>query len=239
MPDQVVFWDIDGTLIDGSLERCFLAYLRRHGHATIPYLARSAARLTLDWPPGWHKIKIAYLRGRAVEEVEQLLESCWADSILPDISSAAAATVLDLRERGARQILLSGTPRPLAMKMASYLRIADVIAADPEIRNGIYTGRLTARHPRGIRKVQYAQKWLNENGCTWGMTTGIADHWDDRFLLGRVHNAIAVAPGKRLRRLASSQGWVIQNMRDDLRSQIPVITASWNAAQSGSRPKAG
>jgi len=239
MPEQVVFWDIDGTLIEGSLERRFLAYLRRHGHATIPYLACSVARLTLDWLPGWHKIKTAYLRGRAVEDVERLVESCWVDSILPDIPPAVAAIVRELRERGARQVLLSGTPRPLAMKMASYLGVVDVIAASPEIRHGVYTGRLSARHPRGIRKMQYAQKWLDENKCTWDMTTGIADHWDDRFLLGRVHNAIAVAPGKRLRRLASSQGWVILDMSDNLRSQIPVITAGWNAAQSGTKPRAG
>jgi hypothetical protein len=42
MDEPVVLWDIDGTLISGSFERRFVAYLRAHDHISLLRVAADA-----------------------------------------------------------------------------------------------------------------------------------------------------------------------------------------------------
>lgn len=225
MPDQVVIWDIDGTLITSSLERRFLDHLVKHGYASPSHLFRSFWRLMLDWPPQYHKIKAFYIRGLSVDLIREQIDLCWNESILPDISSVAVNAVYELRDLGAKQLLLSGTLRPLAEKMAEHLGIVDVIASDLEVRDGMYTGRLLAPHPKNIRKMQYADKWLTSRGLQWDCTISIADHWGDRFLLSRANKAIVVNPKQQLRKMAKRKGWLILDGQDDLSSVVSAINS--------------
>jgi len=221
--DAVVIWDIDGTVIDGSLERRFLDYLIRHGHVTPGSLLGSALRLATDFPPKWHKVKACYLRGRSVDRVASLVDGCWNETILPDISPSAVSAAHQLKELGATQLLQSGTLRPLADKMATHLGIPDVIAADLEIRNSLYTGRLIRPHPIDERKMLYADEWLIERGLNWEDTVAIADHWGDRYMLEQSDLAIVVCPMRQLRDMAKRMNWTILENRDDLSSVVGII----------------
>jgi HAD superfamily phosphoserine phosphatase-like hydrolase len=223
MLDIVVIWDIDGTVIDGSLERRFLDYLIKHGHVTPGSLVGSALRLATDFPPKWHKVKACYLRGKPVDRVAGLVDACWTESILPDVSRAAVDAVHQLRDLGATQLLQSGTLRPLADKMASHLGIADVIAADLEIRDDRYTGRLVKPHPIDERKMLYADEWLIERGLNWDNTVAIADHWGDRYMLERSDLAIVVCPMRQLRDMAKRMGWIVIENRDELHTTVEII----------------
>jgi len=110
------------------------------------------------------------------------------------------------------------------------LGLKDVIAALPEVREGVYTGRLIAPHPLGIRKANLAEAWLQDHGYRWSQTVAIANHWDDRFLLERARASAVVHPCNRLRRLAIGQGWAVV---DDARSPLISIVirellSRWN-----------
>lgn len=223
MLDIVVIWDIDGTVIDGSLERRFLDHLIRHGHVTPGFVLSSAFRLATDFPPKWHKVKACYLRGQSIEHVASLVDACWNESILPDIATSAVDAAHQLKDLGATQVLQSGTLHPLADKVASYLGISDVIAAELEINDGQYTGRLVKPHPIDMRKLQYAGEWLTERGLKWKNTVAIADHWGDRFMLDRSGLAITVCPMKQLRAIARRKQWIILDNRDDLSSVVEII----------------
>lgn len=225
MPEQVVIWDIDGTLISGSLERRFLDYLVKHGYTTPSHLFRSFWSLMFDWPPQYHKIKAFYIRGRSVDSIGEQIDLCWDESVLPDITSSAVEAVRALDEAGVKQVLLSGTLRPLAKKMADYLQVADVIASDLEIEDGIYTGRLLRPHPKNIRKMLYADEWLRSKGLQWDRAIAIGDHWGDRFLLERANRAFAVNPNQKLRNMAKQEGWLIVNGQSDLSSVVSEITS--------------
>jgi phosphoserine phosphatase len=117
--------------------------------------------------------------------------------------------------------MLSGTPRQLAEPLMKMLELEYLIAAEPEIRNNKYTGRLVAPHPRGRRKADLAGTWLKDHGYRWNQTIAIADHWDDRFLLEQARTSIVVHPDDRLRKHATRDGWTI--IEDITKSSLLTI----------------
>lgn len=210
MPEPVVVWDIDRTIVRSSLERRFVMYLREHGKVNGFRWFLATVRLSLRWPlPKWWQLKMAYLRGRTVEEVTPWIIDCWETSIKPALYEGSEAAIRRLREAGASQVLLSGTPQPLASPLAGYLGVSNVLAGVPEVHNGRYTGRLVAPHPQGLWKVRYTKAWLEQHGHRWEDVTAIADHVDDRFLLGAASRAVAVNPDSKLRDCAKRKGWRI------------------------------
>ncbi|MBD3402287.1 HAD-IB family phosphatase [candidate division GN15 bacterium] len=215
---MTILWDIDGTILPSSLERHFFAYLRKH-HSSVSLLTTAGAMFRnslVQWPPSWYRMKLAYLRGLTVDDVEYRVDRCWEEVIQPTIFPSAVAAIHRLRKKGSRQVLLTGAPRMLAERVAAYLDLADLIAAEPEIDNGAFTGGVAAPHPRGQRKVEYAEQWLRLHGLSWDNTMALGNHYDDRFLLERVTHPVAVNPDRRLTNLARENGWpVVDPSRPD------------------------
>ncbi len=211
-----VFWDIDGTLVRGSLERLFRKYLSDQGHVTKGAIASHFLRLSLRLPPPkWYQIKLAYLRNQSAGDVDQWIQLCWEESIKGNLFDGARQVISKLADTGARQVLLSGTLKPLAAPLMTYLGIHEIIAAEPEIINERYTGRLIEPHPHGKYKALYAERWLSENNLTWENVTALANHYKDRYLLQKASRALAVHPDHELQQLAQQQGWpVANNLRD-------------------------
>lgn len=208
MPDPVVFWDIDGTLLSGSLEGGFVRHLRNNGQLSLWRMFGRFARLMIRVPiPRGHQFKLAYLRNEPADEVERWMDSYWQqevnDKLYPDIRRV----VDEFRSRRFQQVLLSGTLRPLARRLGENLGIDEVMAAEPEVVRGLYTGGLTRPHPSGPRKTAFALEWLKKNNLDFYDAVALGNHFSDRDLLGRVLVPIAVNPTDRLRAYATKMGW--------------------------------
>jgi phosphoserine phosphatase len=206
----VVFWDIDGTLVSGSLERSFLRYLRRRKIVGSGSIALSFLALALRFPtPEWHQLKLCYLRGMSAGELNSQAKSCWWNELEIKFFTDAQKAVDHFSSVKARQVILSGTITPLAEQLAARIGIGDIIAAEPEIVNGACSGRTIREHPHGKIKVTRAEEWLAVNGFAWSDTVAIANHWQDRFLLEKCNLPIAAHPDDKLRAYASARNWLI------------------------------
>ena len=236
MDEPVVLWDIDGTLISSSFERRFVADLRRYGHINLARAVIDALPVWLRNPlGGWHELKLMYLCGKPVESVQSWIETCWKESIQPELYPGVIEAIRRLRSDGVTQVMLSGTPRQLAEPLMRMLELNDIIAAEPEIIEDKYTGRLVEPHPRGKRKAELAGAWLQDRGYRWNQTIAIADHWDDRFLLEKANTSITVHPENRLRNHAISKGWtVIDDIRES--SLLTIIRELATEQRETSKP---
>lgn len=205
---RIVIWDIDGTLVESSLERLFLRYLLRnryvHPFRLLANLALLALRLP---PPRWYQLKALYILGQTPDRVREWVDACFAEVITRRIRPQAAETVAALRESGVRQILLSGTLQPLAERLAAHFGLTDVIAGEPELTRGRYSGRLVRPHPRAEQKALQAERWLNHNNLHWENTVAIANHIDDYALLERTATAVAAFADPRLTNHARRRQW--------------------------------
>jgi len=207
---QAVIIDIDGTLVKHSLEHWFLRYLLQNRHIHIgEILANLGSSAIRQLPLKWYQLKLVYLCGQHEEKVAQWIQSCWRKTIQNRLHPGMVELVHWFRSIKSHVVLLSGTPYPLAVPLMEFLQVPDAICAEPEIENGIYTGRLLRPHPTGMLKVKYADNWLRANGYTWDQVTAIGDNWQDRFLLSHVKHPIVIQPGIRLTRHARQESWLI------------------------------
>ena len=206
MADRVIFWDIDGTLVKGSLERLFLKYLLEQKHVSRARIASGFLALALRFPlPQWCQVKLAYLRGRTSVDIQKWIEDCWSVSFEQNLFPGNADALNHFGGSDTHQVLLSGTLEPLAERLGRFLGVTDIIAAKPEIVGDVYSGRLTSPHPHGKVKVERAEEWLAERSYSWDHTTALANHYNDRFLLAKAGRAVVVHPDDRLRGLAEKK----------------------------------
>ncbi len=215
----IVFWDIDGTLVSGSLERTFLSYMRKKKFVSAGSVLLNLLALAPRFPfPKWYQLKLCYLKGISVTNLEAWAKSCWLEELESKLFADAQDAIGRFTDLEARQVILSGTIMPLAKQLASHFGITEIIAANPEVRDGVCTGRTVAAHPHGEVKVERVAEWLSKKNEKWSSVIAIANHWDDRFLLERSGTPIAAHPDEKLRAYAIKQGWLIVDELRELAS---------------------
>lgn len=212
MDRRIIFWDIDGTLLDKSLEQLFLKFLRREQRFSWSKTLAHAFKQCLTRSPMWYRLKLMHLRGAHVEDVRSLAERFFREVAQSRLRPGLTQAITSLNDMNNTQVLLSGTPEFLARPVADHLGVQDVIAAQPEIIESRLTGSLTRRHPFGKHKLEAAAAWLADHGYGWQRTAAIADHWRDRYLLRAVERAIVVNPGRRLAREAARRDWGVVSL---------------------------
>jgi phosphoserine phosphatase len=84
-----------------------------------------------------------------------------------------------------------------------------MLAARPEVRDGILTGRLTEPHPYGERKREMLLQVAEEQGFDLAASYAYADHHTDVPFLETAGHPVAVNPDKGLRQVAEERGWEI------------------------------
>ncbi|MBN1782705.1 HAD-IB family phosphatase [bacterium] len=205
----ILLFDIDGTLINKSLEQWFIRYLWRERKIRIPALIRHVLRHICIWPPEpWHAWKLVYLQGFEERQLRNWAWECWARDVVPALIPESVMLLEALRDQGCEPVLVSGTPQFLAEPLMHDLKIPEIICAQPAVENGLLTGSLTGPHPRGREKVRAVDRWLAGRQLSWRTTIAAADHWEDRHLLLRTRVSLVIRPKQRLRRLAARRQWL-------------------------------
>jgi HAD superfamily hydrolase (TIGR01490 family) len=136
--------------------------------------------------------------------------------IRPLIRDKARALVE--RHRGDLRVVITATNSFVTAPIAREFGIAELIATEPEQRDGEFTGAV-----RGIPcfregKVARLEAWLGERGSSLG---AYAESWfysdshNDLPLLERVSHPVAVDPDDALRARARSGGWPVISLADE------------------------
>jgi HAD superfamily phosphoserine phosphatase-like hydrolase len=221
MTKRAVLWDIDGTLIDSSLEKYFLKFLLNQNTISLSRIIAKAIRLTLKIPiPKLYQYKLYYLAGLHSSVVDKFIPQCWERDIKPELRHGSLETVQSLSHFELKQVALSGTINQLAQPMIEHFSFDHLIAGNPEFNHGSYTGGLLGPHPRGEEKVRQAENWLNTNSIPWDQVVAIADHWDDRFILKKAGLGFAMTPKRKLREFAKTAGIEVVDSFAELQSAL-------------------
>lgn len=210
MPERIILWDVDGTIVSESLERQFIRFLMKANRLTMWQLVSRTAKLGSDgFRFRWLNTKLAYLAGDREVDIEVVTRRFFRESVMASIFDGFPDLIRMQSATGARQVLLTGTPNFLAAPLADHLGIADVISATPRIISGRFTGALTEPQPAGKMKKQRAQEWLSANNYDWSQVIALANHHHDGHLLKAAAIPIAVNPTERLRAYAQRYDWPV------------------------------
>ncbi|MBN1865706.1 HAD-IB family hydrolase [Candidatus Sumerlaeota bacterium] len=213
-PD-VVFFDMDHTLIDNDCDVSWKEYLIQEG------LADPSERGEMDryWRlyyegnlpvQDYLSFQLAQFRGRAPEEMAELARRHFEWRVRERVFPEARATLERLEADGVPRVMLTATNRPVAEPLARHLDMTDLIATELEIANGRYTGRIVEPYCIAEGKFVLASRYAAEQGRDLNRSVYYGDSIPDVAMLERVGRAVAVNPGEEMERIARSRGWRIE-----------------------------
>jgi len=210
-------FDVDRTLLpDTTAERLFLRYLTAQRELGLRDLLRTAwfvlRRLPAREPGAWQQARRhrPYLTGKDVARLDQLGRRCFEDVIRPRLARAGAERLAAHRAAGHVTLLLSGSLPFLLRPMADAVGADEVIGSMLAARGARLIGRLEGLHPYGADKLKLVEQFAGTRGIELPLSYAYADHHSDEQLLQGVGHPVAVNPHPRLRTLAESRGWPIE-----------------------------
>lgn len=158
---------------------------------------------------------VGTLAGRSPEQWEPLRQDFLSSEILPRLPQAAKDLVRKHQEAGDLVVLTSATNRFLTELTARYLDIEHLIGTEPEIEQGVFTGRTTGVLNMREGKVTRLHQWLDATGYRLDAfhSTAYSDSFNDLALLSEVDEAVAVDPDPRLEAVAKERKWKVLRLR--------------------------
>jgi HAD superfamily hydrolase (TIGR01490 family) len=128
-----------------------------------------------------------------------------------------AAKALVARHAGDLRILISATNSFVTAPIAAAFGIPELIATEPEERDGEFTGAVSGTPCFREGKVERLEAWLAERGTTlasFSESWFYSDSLNDLPLLSRITHPVAVDPDETLRAHAERLGWPIITLGD-------------------------
>jgi HAD superfamily hydrolase (TIGR01490 family) len=132
------------------------------------------------------------------------------ERIEPMIRDSARALVE--RHRGDLCVIITATNSFVTAPIARAFGIEHLIATEPEVCNGEFTGGVSGTPSFREGKVERLESWLASRGETIKnhlKSTFYSDSHNDLPLLGMVTHPVAVDPDAALRAHAEARGWPV------------------------------
>lgn len=215
----LALFDLDNTLIAGDSDYEWGRWLVRNNRVDADYYARTNERFYDDYKQGKLDIQ-AYLAFAleplaALEPSElQALHREFMTQVIAALWLPAAEQLLARhRAEGDQLVVISATNRFVVEPICRKLQVEEIIATEPEVRAGRYTGNVAGTPSYGDGKVIRLREWLQGRNQTLAGSYFYSDSHSDLPLLREVTHPVAVDPDSELRREAEQRGWPIISLR--------------------------
>ena len=136
------------------------------------------------------------------------------ERILPMIRDSAQALVD--KHRGELRVIITATNSFVTAPIARAFGIEHLIATEPEVRDGAFTGGVSGTPCFREGKVERLEAWLAGRGAGLKSvlkSTFYSDSHNDLPLLEQVGHPVAVDPDAALRAHAEARGWPIISLK--------------------------
>ena len=217
----LAIFDLDNTLLKGDSDHAWGQFLIDNGIVDGARYRRRNDAFYHDYEAGRLDIEdyLAFaLEPLAVNEPDRLYElrrTFMQESVEPMITPEAQALVERHRERGDTLVIITATNRFVTEPIAARLGIAHLIATEPEISEGRFTGRVAGTPCFRDGKITRLEQWLTERCATLEDARFYSDSRNDLPLLETVPFPVAVNPDPVLRETAQHRGWPILELHGD------------------------
>lgn len=208
----VVFFDVDGTLLDGNINAIVLSRLLQRKLVSPFLIFEIVFWYVLSQLRIYDNIQRVVTRAAKItkgvsrENLNALIESSFQNKIKPALFQKALELIRTHQREGHEVILLSSSFEPFVARLASHIGVETVIATKLAVQDGIYTGTLGGEIVGG-RKQRIVARFIENNDKP--LTHAYSDHYRDIPLLKLVTYPIATNPDFWLRRAAVKFRWPI------------------------------
>lgn len=217
---SLAIFDLDNTLLSTDSDHAWGEFLLEQGAVDAVAYHAANERFMADYNAGTldiHAFLEVALKPLAEHSPEQLAawhQQFMASKIEPHILPKAEELIARHRTRGDTLLIITATNLFITGPIAERLGIDHLIAVEPEIIDGRYTGRVSGIPSFREGKVTRLEQWLEHQDMTLDGAWFYSDSHNDLPLLEQVDHPVAVDPDDTLRQIAEQRQWKIMTLRD-------------------------
>jgi HAD superfamily hydrolase (TIGR01490 family) len=134
--------------------------------------------------------------------------------IRPLMTQGGKELIAKHRSAGDHPVIITATNSFVTRPIAHAFGIEDLIATEPEIINGRYTGKVAGTPCFQRGKIERLHAWLKVTKMDFANSWFYSDSHNDLPLLEEVAHPVAVDPDDTLRAIATERGWQITSFRN-------------------------
>jgi HAD superfamily hydrolase (TIGR01490 family) len=217
---SLAIFDLDNTLLSIDSDHAWGEFLVEQG-AVDPVAYREAnERFLADYNAGtldmaaFLEMALKPLAENTPEQLAAWHQQFMASKIEPHILPKAEELLARHRTKGDTLLIITATNRFITGPIAERLGVDNLIAVEPEMVDGRYTGRVDGVPSYREGKVIRLQAWLEAQDITMDGAWFYSDSHNDLPLLEKVDHPVAVDPDDTLRKVAEERNWRIMSLRD-------------------------
>jgi HAD superfamily hydrolase (TIGR01490 family) len=216
---KLVLFDLDNTLLSGDTDVEWLGFLAERG---IVGAADQAANREMDRrygsgeanPLEYVRFYLSYYPPHDMATLLRFRETFLKERIEPLILPAARRLVEGCKDD--LVAIITATNRFLTEPIAAGFGVEHLIATEPQIVAGRFTGDIVGAPCMREGKIARLEQWLRARGqalADFPRSWFYSDSVNDVPLLERVTDPVAVDPDERLREVARERGWRTISLR--------------------------
>ncbi|MCC6207938.1 MAG: HAD family hydrolase [Gammaproteobacteria bacterium] len=215
----LALFDLDNTLLAGDSDYLWGEFLVELGIVDGEYYARENERFYREYQAGtldihaWLAFQLSPLAAHEPEFMRELRGRFLEEKIQPIILPAGRKLIEAHRAQGNTPVIITATNSFITRPIAVSLEVEHLIATEPEIVSGRYTGGVTGSPCFKGGKVKRLEAWMAENRTNLTGSWFYSDSHNDLPLLELVDHPVAVNPDDTLARHAASRAWPILDLR--------------------------
>ncbi len=214
---KLTLFDLDNTLLDGDSDVLWCDFLIEQGVLDRQSFSSRNADMEARYNAGTVGVEefanfyVGTLAGRDLQAWEPVRHQFLQERIVPRIGQAAMDLVKQHRDAGDLLVMTTATNRFITELTASHFGMDHLIATEPQLQDGRFTGQTTGILNMREGKVARLHAWLAQTSRSLAdfESTAYSDSMNDLPLLTAVQTPVAVNPDARLRAEAQSRGWQV------------------------------
>jgi len=216
----LAIFDLDNTLLAGDSDHAWGEFLVEEGMVDAEDYKQANDRFYQEYLNGeldifhYQRFILQPLSRHNMEELEAWREDFMRKKVAPMMLDKAAKLLAEHREQGHTLMIITATNRFITEPIAHKLGVEHLIATEPELVNGRFTGEVAGTPSFQEGKVERLNDWLAGNGESLAGAWFYSDSRNDVPLLEKVENPVAVDPDPTLEQIARERGWPVMSLRD-------------------------
>jgi len=211
---NVVFFDLDKTIIRGYTQKIFLKYLYKKGNISLFFVIKVYLWFFL------YKLKIVknpkkimetsflFIKGLEVFQLKAILDDFFEKELDSRFNEVIVNRIREHLHGKDDVYIITNSPEPIAKIIGERLGVFNVIATKLKVKDCKYTGEINGEIIYGNEKVIKANEILKSENH-YSKSFFYTDHYSDLPLLEKVDKKIVVSPDKILTKKAKENSWEI------------------------------
>ncbi|MCU7875856.1 MAG: HAD-IB family hydrolase [Candidatus Thiodiazotropha sp. (ex Lucinoma borealis)] len=211
----LAIFDLDNTLLAGDSDYLWGVFLVEKGIVDGDEYRRENDRFYMEYKAGrldiieFQRFSLKPLRDNRPEQLLDWRQEFLDSKISPIISQQARQLVENHKIAGDQLLIITATNSFITTPIAQKFGIDNIIATEPEVLDGYYTGEVAGEPSFRDGKVNRLYSWLKEQQQDLRGSFFYSDSHNDLPLLESVENPVAVDPDETLTKIATERNWPI------------------------------